>query len=88
MTEQVDEHFVASVRALSGGRRPLAPLGPQLLEMFDAQLGSRQGGIWVLDQMTRWQAVNWDYSGRLQKAQIDTAGGSDAVIDLDYRLDV
>jgi aldehyde dehydrogenase (NAD+) len=49
--------------------------------------GSRQGGIWVLDQMTRWQAVNWDYSGRLQKAQIDTAADSDAVVDLDYRLD-
>ncbi|MFI9381419.1 thiamine pyrophosphate-dependent enzyme [Kutzneria sp. NPDC052558] len=41
MTEQVDEHFVASVRALSAGRRPLAPLGSQLLELFDAQLGSR-----------------------------------------------
>ena len=35
--------------------------------------GSRQSGIWVLDQVTRWQAVNWDYSGRLQKAQMDTA---------------
>jgi aldehyde dehydrogenase (NAD+) len=36
--------------------------------------GSRQSGIWVLDQFTRWQAMNWDYSGRLQRAQIDTAG--------------
>ena len=35
--------------------------------------GSRQSGIWVLDQFTRWQAVNWDYSGRLQKAQMDVA---------------
>ncbi|HEY5820825.1 MAG TPA: aldehyde dehydrogenase family protein [Propionibacteriaceae bacterium] len=34
--------------------------------------GSRQSGIWVLDQFTRWQSVNWDYSGRLQKAQMDT----------------
>jgi alpha-ketoglutaric semialdehyde dehydrogenase len=34
--------------------------------------GSRQAGMWVLDQMTRWQAVNWDYSGRLQRAQMDT----------------
>jgi alpha-ketoglutaric semialdehyde dehydrogenase len=25
----------------------------------------------VLDQFTRWQAMNWDYSGRLQKAQMD-----------------
>src|SRR5207248_2250143 len=35
--------------------------------------GSRQSGRWVLDQFTRWQAVNWDYSGRLQKAQMDVA---------------
>ncbi len=34
--------------------------------------GSRQSGVWVLDQFTRWQSVNWDYSGRLQKAQMDT----------------
>jgi acyl-CoA reductase-like NAD-dependent aldehyde dehydrogenase len=34
--------------------------------------GSRQSGVWVLDQLTRWQSVNWDYSGRLQKAQMDT----------------
>jgi aldehyde dehydrogenase (NAD+) len=35
--------------------------------------GSRQSGRWVLDQFTRWQAMNWDFSGRLQKAQMDTA---------------
>jgi aldehyde dehydrogenase (NAD+) len=35
--------------------------------------GSRQSGVWVLDQFTRWQALNWDYSGRLQKAQMDVA---------------
>ena len=34
--------------------------------------GSRQSGVWVLDQVTRWQAVNWDWSGHLQKAQMDT----------------
>ncbi len=33
--------------------------------------GSRQSGVWVLDQFTRWQSVNWDWSGRLQKAQMD-----------------
>jgi hypothetical protein len=27
----------------------------------------------VLDQFTRWQALNWDYSGRLLKAQMDVA---------------
>jgi aldehyde dehydrogenase (NAD+) len=35
--------------------------------------GSRQSGIWVLDQFTRWQAMNWDYAGKLQKAQMDVA---------------
>lgn len=33
--------------------------------------GSRLSGVWVLDQFTRWQAMNWDFSGRLQKAQMD-----------------
>ena len=45
--------------------------------------GSRQSGRWVLDQFTRWQAVNWDYSGRLQKAQMDVA---ELTADLGYRL--
>jgi alpha-ketoglutaric semialdehyde dehydrogenase len=45
--------------------------------------GSRQGGIWVLDQFTRWQAMNWDYSGKLQKAQMDVA---DVEADPTYRL--
>jgi aldehyde dehydrogenase (NAD+) len=45
--------------------------------------GSRQSGVWVLDQMTRWQSMNWDYSGRLQKAQMDVA---ELVPDLDFRL--
>ena len=45
--------------------------------------GSRQSGIWVLDQFTRWQAMNWDYSGRLQKAQMDTA---EIEADLDFRF--
>jgi aldehyde dehydrogenase (NAD+) len=34
--------------------------------------GSRQSGVWVLDQFTSWQAVNWDLSGKLQLAQMDT----------------
>ena len=34
--------------------------------------GSRQSGVWVLDQFTRWQSMNWDYAGKLQKAQLDT----------------
>lgn len=34
--------------------------------------GSRQSGIWVIDQFTRWQSVNWDVSGKLQLAQMDT----------------
>jgi acyl-CoA reductase-like NAD-dependent aldehyde dehydrogenase len=46
--------------------------------------GSRQSGMWVLDQFTRWQALNWDYAGKLQKAQMDVA---DIDGDPDYRLD-
>jgi acyl-CoA reductase-like NAD-dependent aldehyde dehydrogenase len=46
--------------------------------------GSRQSGIWMLDQVTRWQAMNWDYSGRLQKAQMDVA---QLHPDLAYRLE-
>lgn len=45
--------------------------------------GSRQSGVWVLDQFTRWQSVNWDYSGRLQKAQMDVA---DLTPDTAFRL--
>ncbi|MDQ3974686.1 MAG: aldehyde dehydrogenase family protein, partial [Actinomycetota bacterium] len=45
--------------------------------------GGRLSGMWVLDQFTRWQAMNWDYAGRLQKAQMDVA---DIPADLDFRL--
>jgi acyl-CoA reductase-like NAD-dependent aldehyde dehydrogenase len=45
--------------------------------------GARQSGVWVLDQFTRWQAMNWDYSGRLQKAQMDVA---DVSADPSFRL--
>jgi alpha-ketoglutaric semialdehyde dehydrogenase len=27
----------------------------------------------VLDQFTRWQSMNWDYAGKLQKAQMEVA---------------
>jgi aldehyde dehydrogenase (NAD+) len=46
--------------------------------------GSRQSGMWVLDQFTRWQAMNWDYSGRLQKAQMDV---QEIEADPAFRLD-
>ena len=45
--------------------------------------GSRQCGSWVLDQFTRWQAMNWDFSGRLQRAQMDTM---ELTPDLGYRI--
>ncbi len=45
--------------------------------------GSRQSGIWVLDQFTRWQSMNWDYAGRLQKAQMDVEAPTP---DVDFRL--
>lgn len=38
--------------------------------------GTRESGIWVLDAYTRWQAVNVDLSGKLQKAQIDVTEAS------------
>ncbi len=46
--------------------------------------GSRLSGIWVLDQFTRWQALNWDYAGKLQKAQMDVA---ELDADPGFRLD-
>jgi alpha-ketoglutaric semialdehyde dehydrogenase len=39
--------------------------------------------VWVLDQFTRWQALNWDYSGRLQKAQMDVV---ELTPDLEFRM--
>jgi aldehyde dehydrogenase (NAD+) len=49
--------------------------------------GSRQSGVWVLDQFTRWQSMNWDYAGKLQKAQMDTEeSASGAVADPRFRL--
>ena len=34
--------------------------------------GGRESGIWVLEEYTYWHAVNEEYSGRLQLAQMDT----------------
>jgi acyl-CoA reductase-like NAD-dependent aldehyde dehydrogenase len=45
--------------------------------------GSRQSGVWVLDQFTRWQSMNWDYAGKLQKAQMDVEAST---ADLGFRL--
>lgn len=45
--------------------------------------GARQSGQWVLDQMTRWQSLTWELSGRLQKAQMDV---SVPAADLSFRL--
>ncbi len=45
--------------------------------------GSRQSGIWVLDQFTRWQSMNWDFAGKLQKAQMDLV---ELPADMDFRL--
>jgi aldehyde dehydrogenase (NAD+) len=40
--------------------------------------GHREAGIGGIEQFTEWKAVYVDYSGRLQKAQIDTHGVSPA----------
>ncbi|MFW5933390.1 MAG: aldehyde dehydrogenase family protein [Actinomycetota bacterium] len=45
--------------------------------------GGRLSGAWVLDQVTTWQSMNWDHSGRLQKAQMDVAN---IEADHDFRL--
>ncbi|MDQ6822820.1 MAG: aldehyde dehydrogenase family protein [Actinomycetota bacterium] len=45
--------------------------------------GARQSGVWVLEQFTRWQSMNWDFAGKLQKAQMDVA---EIKADLDYSL--
>ena len=45
--------------------------------------GARQSGVWVLDQVTTWQSMNWDLSGTLQKAQMDVA---EPEVDTDFRL--
>lgn len=47
--------------------------------------GSRLSGIWVIDQFTRWQSMNWDYAGKLQKAQMDAVDLPSA--SLDFRLE-
>jgi len=49
--------------------------------------GSRQSGMWVLEQFTRWQSMNWDYAGALQKAQMDNLGMlTDLAPDPTFRL--
>ncbi|MFO0567826.1 MAG: aldehyde dehydrogenase family protein [Polyangiaceae bacterium] len=40
--------------------------------------GTRESGIWVIDSYTRWQAVNVDLAGKLQKAQIDLSDAASA----------
>jgi alpha-ketoglutaric semialdehyde dehydrogenase len=77
--EQVSSGMVSVNNSTSGAEAHL-PFGGNAR----SGNGSRQSGIWVLDQFTRWQALNWDYSGRLQKAQMDVAA---VEADLGYRLD-
>ncbi len=45
--------------------------------------GARQSGVWVLDQVTTWQSLNWDFSGKLQKAQMDI---EEPEVDPDFHL--
>jgi alpha-ketoglutaric semialdehyde dehydrogenase len=45
--------------------------------------GARQSGVWMLDQVTRWQSMNWDFSGKLQKAQMDVV---EMTADLSFRI--
>ena len=76
--EQVSSGMVSINNSTSGAEAHL-PFGGN----GKSGNGSRQSGIWVLDQFTRWQSVNWDYSGRLQKAQMDIM---ELPYDPDFRL--
>ncbi len=76
--ERIDAGMVSVNNSTSGAEAHL-PFGGN----GKSGNGSRQSGIWVLDQFTRWQAMNWDYSGRLQKAQMDVA---DVAADPGFRL--
>ena len=80
---QFAEHCAAgmvSVNNSTSGAEAHLPFGGNGL----SGNGSRQSGIWVLEQFTSWQALNWDYSGKLQKAQMDVA---EPPSDPDFRLD-
>jgi aldehyde dehydrogenase (NAD+) len=76
--EQVSSGMVSVNNSTSGAEAHL-PFGGN----GKSGNGSRQSGIWVLDQFTRWQSLNWDYSGKLQKAQMDVV---EIDADLDFRL--
>jgi acyl-CoA reductase-like NAD-dependent aldehyde dehydrogenase len=42
--------------------------------------GTRSGGVWALDTVTRWQAVHIDYSGRFQPPR-ETDDGTPSTLD-------
>ena len=77
--ERISAGMVSVNNSTSGAEAHL-PFGGQRQERATARASP---GMWVLDQFTRWQSMNWDYSGRLQKAQMDVA---DITADLDFRL--
>jgi aldehyde dehydrogenase (NAD+) len=54
-----------------------------LFELHPVIVDGLRAGDAPFQQFIRWQAMNWDYSGRLQKAQMDVAGLS---ADLDFKL--
>jgi alpha-ketoglutaric semialdehyde dehydrogenase len=43
--------------------------------------GHREAGHAALDTFTEWKAIYVDYSGRLQRAQIDNQPGGEATAD-------
>src|SRR3954466_11412352 len=76
--EQISAGMVSINNSTPGPEAPL-PFGGN----GKSGNGSRQSGIWVLDQFTRWQSMNWDYAGKLQKAQMDLV---ELPADPDFRL--
>jgi alpha-ketoglutaric semialdehyde dehydrogenase len=82
-TKDVDRAFTAIEEFESGIVYINAPtIGAEIQLPFGGVKqtgnGHREAGIGGIDQFTEWKAVYIDYSGRLQKAQIDTHGVSPA----------
>src|SRR5690606_35181871 len=58
LREQVSAGMVSVNNSTSGAEAHL-PFGGN----GKSGNGARQSGIWMLDQVTRWQSMNWDFSG-------------------------
>ena len=67
-----------------GGLASLAEVMATATTLAEITLARALARLLVLDQFTRWQSMNWDYAGKLQKAQMDVV---EIDADLDFRLE-